>query len=241
MKTALKLILLLAMTSYLIFAVIKFSTHEDAAQCKQVNIVIADSAKATLITENDIDLMLRKNDLHPIGRRLHEVNLLKIEKFLSADPFIRHCICVRTPGDAVKIHIVQHLPLLRVLSNTGEDYYIDEKGFPMDARGYEADLAVATGDIDTDFAKKHLIKFGIILKNNDFWNNQIQQLHVFPDGNIDLVMRVGEQIVHFGKPEHIERKLRNLRAFYENVMPAVGWHRYKELSVAFDNQVIGIK
>ena len=54
-------------------------------------------------------------------------------------------------------------------------------------------------------------------------------------------MRVGDPIVHFGAPENFARKLRNLRAFYEKVLPQVGWHRYKEISVAYGNQVIGIK
>lgn len=241
MRTALKLILLLLMTSYLIFVVVRFSTHEDSAQCKGVEIVIADSAQATLITEDDVDLMLRKQGLHPIGRTFHQINLAEIENFLFDDPFVRNCICMKTPDDAVKIYVEQHLPLLRILSDSGEDYYIDEKGNPMAARGYEADLAVATGNIDKKFAQEKLLAFGKILRSNEFWNDQIQQIHVRPDGNIDLTMRVGEQVVHLGQPEHIEQKLRNLRAFYDKILPKVGWHRYKEYSIAFENQVIGCK
>lgn len=241
MKTALKIFLLLAMTSYLIFVVIRFSTHEEQAQCRKVNIVIADSAQATLITAPDIEKMLHKHNLFPIGRPMKDISAQEIEKRLNADPFIKHANCTKTPGENVKIYIAQHLPLLRIMANNGEDYYINDKGDPMAARGYEADLAVVTGEVDAHFAKKYLVPLGLILRDSPFWNAQIEQIHVQPNRDIDLVMRVGEQTVHFGKPQNMARKLRNLRAFYDKVLPNVGWHRYRAISVAYENQVIGIK
>lgn len=137
--------------------------------------------------------------------------------------------------------VKQRLPLLRILSENGDDYYLDNKGIRMEARGYEADVAVVTGDVDHRFAKVHLVELGRILHNDPFWQAQIQQINVTPHHDIDMVMRVGDPIVHFGAPENFARKLRNLRAFYEKVLPQVGWHRYKEISVAYGNQVIGIK
>jgi putative cell division protein len=241
MRTVLKLLLLLGITGYLIFVVIKFSTHQDASQCKSVNIVIADSAQATLITAADVEQMLRKHSLYPLGWSMKNISPLKIEQKLNADPFIEHTLCVKTPGQNVQVVVKQRLPLLRILSENGDDYYLDNKGIRMEARGYEADVAVVTGDVDHRFAKVHLVELGRILHNDPFWQAQIQQINVTPHHDIDMVMRVGDPIVHFGAPENFARKLRNLRAFYEKVLPQVGWHRYKEISVAYGNQVIGIK
>ena len=66
MQTLLKLLLLIGVTAYLIFACFAFLTREDTMQCKNLNILIADSAQATLITAKDVDLMLRKSHLYPI-------------------------------------------------------------------------------------------------------------------------------------------------------------------------------
>lgn len=241
MRLFIKFFLLILALGYMLFVVIKFSTHEDLEQCKTVEIIIADSAQATLITEVDIHQMLRQKGVHPLGRTLKDVDLLKIEQQLMHDPFIRRANAFITPNNQVRIHVSQRLPLLRIMSENGDDYYIDEKGYRMAARGYEADLAVVTGAANEAFVRKNLVSLGKILRNDEFWNSQIQQIHVQPNHDIDLVMRVGEPIVHLGRAEHFQRKLRNLRAFYEQVLPQVGWYRYKEISVAFENQVIGIK
>lgn len=241
MRTAFKLFFLLLMTGYLIFVVVKFSTHEDTAQCKSVNIVIADSTQATLITAPVVRKMLSKRHLYPEHKPMKDVVLVDIEQCLMADPFIEKAVATITPGDNVQIYVAQRLPLLRILADNGDDYYIDEKGYRMAARGYEADLAVVTGEVSEELAKKKLTQFGLLLRDDPFWNAQVAQIHVYPNQDLDLVMRVGGQVVHLGKPEHVEKKLRNLRAFLEKVLPNVGWHKYKEISVAYENQVIGIK
>ena len=241
MRLFIKLFILLLALGYMIFVIVKFSLHEYMEQCQSVNVVIADSAQATLITEVDIHKMLRQNSMHPLGRTLKNEDLLKIEKFLMKEPFIRQARAFINPGNEVRIHISQRLPLLRIMSDNGEDYYIDEKGYRMAPRGYEADLAIVTGAANEAFVKKNLVALGTILRNDEFWNSQIQQIHVQPNHEVDLVMRVGDQIVHLGRAEEYQRKLRNLRAFYDQVLPQVGWYRYKEISVAFENQVIGIK
>lgn len=241
MKPLFNFLLLFIVTGYLIFVLVRFSNHEEQAQCRTVSIVIADSTKATLITAADVEKMLHKFNLFPIGRPMKSISSSAIEQRLAQDDFIKYVNCIKTPGEHVKIYVAQRLPLLRIMADNGEDYYIDEKGYRMAARGYEADLAVVTGHVDQHFAEKHLVELGKILRDDAFWNAQIEQIHVHPDYNLEVVMRVGEQIVHLGKPNNFARKLRNLRAFYEKVLPNVGWHRYREISVAYENQVIGIK
>ena len=51
MRTLLKLILLFLAVAYLIFATVTFLWRKDDTPCRTVNIVIADSAQATLITD----------------------------------------------------------------------------------------------------------------------------------------------------------------------------------------------
>lgn len=241
MRTFLKLFLLFGMTAYLLFAFFAFITREDSAQCNSLNIVIADSAQATLITAKDVDQMLRRNNQHPVGRSMKDVDLAQMQAKLMKDPFIREAICTKTPGENVNVFVVQRLPLLRVMADNGEDYYVDEKGFPMAARGYEADLPIITGKVSKHFVEKRLVALGKLLSQDDFWNSQVMQVQVNDNGDLDMVPRVGNAVVHLGQAEHFERKLNNLRAFYEKVLPNVGWNRYQAISVAYENQVIGIK
>lgn len=241
MKNILKLLLLLGTFAYLVFAVIRFSREENVQACSSVTIEIADSAHANLISVDDIERILRREGQYPLGVPVSDLHPLAIEDLLEADPFILRAMCVVTPGERVRIIVAQHIPLLRVITDSTSGYYINEEGTLMAARGYEANLAVATGAIDSVYAKRELHDFGVFLREHPFWDNQIEQIQVNPNREVDLIMRVGGQVVHFGRLENWERKLRNLRAFYENVLPVVGWRRYKEISVAYENQVIGKK
>ena len=181
MRPLFKLLMLFGMTVYLLFAFFTFITREDTKQCKSLNIVIADSAQATLITAKDIDMMLRKASLYPIGRSMKDVDLIRIQNKLQSDPFIREAICVKTPGENVNVFVVQRLPLLRIIADNGED----SKGYPMAARGYEADLPVVTGQVTNAFVKKRLLPLGMLLSQDDFWNNQVMQIQVQPNQDID--------------------------------------------------------
>ena len=68
------------------------------------------------------------------------------------------------------------------------NYYLDNKGtvMPPDAKCV-AHIAVVTGIVEKSFAMRHLYKFGVFLQKNSFWNAQIEQIHVLPGKNIELV------------------------------------------------------
>ena len=72
----------------------------------------------------------------------------------------------------------------------------------MAARGYEADLPVVTGQVTNTFVKKSLLPLGMLLSQDEFWNNQVMQIQVQPNQDIDLVLRVGNALVHLGKAEN---------------------------------------
>lgn len=233
-----QILLLVGVFAYFVFAVVHYSTATNTKLCRSVNVEIADSLHANFISKEDIENHLRKANVHPVGKPMADISPIAIEQTLEADSFIRHAMCVQTPGEHVRIVIAQRVPLLRIITDDGENYYIDDEGTRMQAEGYEADLAVATGIIDPAFAKRELRELGQFLHRNEFWDKQIEQICVLPNHDVDLIMRVGEQTVHLGKVRNLEKKFRNLKAFYKTIMPQVGWKRYKEISIAYDNQVI---
>ena len=64
------------------------------------------------------------------------------------------------------------------------------------------------------------------------------QLNVLADGTVELVPRVGDNIVYLGKPVGVRRKLDRLAKFYKYGLSRVGWNRYSYISLEFDNQII---
>ena len=238
MKYVIRLLLLFLSLAYIVFVTVRYSRAEDTRACTALQIDILDSAQATFISKDGIENMLQKYRLHPVGQPMNTISPFKIEHPIQSDPLLRRAICPITPGCRIRLAVIQRIPLLRVMADNGEDYYIDDAGTRMEARGYEADLPVATGTVTPDFARKKLKTLGNFLRNDTFWDGKVEQIVGKPNGEIDLIMRIGDQIVHFGKIEDVPIKFRNLYAFYTDIMPKVGWYKYSEISVAYDGRII---
>lgn len=238
MKVFVKLLLLACLFVYLFLAFTNFTCHGDKTICRIVNFAIADSLHAGFITRNEAERILRESEFYPIGKQMDKVDMKGIEYVMKKNEFIDSVSCYKSPRGTVNILIQQRLPLMRIIANNGEQYYLDDKGNQMAPNGYVADLVVATGNVTRSFASTQLIKIGRFLRDDEFWDNQIEQINVLSNNRIQLIPRVGSHIIEFGNTDSISKKFRNLYAFYEKVLPQVGWNKYKKISVEHVSQVI---
>lgn len=240
MKTLFKLLLLAGVLTYLIVAFVSLSGGRDTTRCRTVSIVIADSTHAGFITRAEVQRLLTVRRLYPIGKEMDSIRGDTIEKTLLANPFIDRAMCYKSPGGRVTIHVSQRLPLMRIKGDGGSDCYIDARGHAMKAEGYVADLPVATGAIDTVCVRTQLAPLARHLYRDDFANNLIDQIVVSPDRHIDLVPRMGCDVIHLGRLDSMQIRtlFRNLEALYTKVMPTVGWNAYREVSLEYNGQVV---
>lgn len=238
MKTALKLLLLLAMIAYLVYAFV--TPRRDSAVCTAVNVVIADSQHAGFIDTAEVIRQLDRAQLNPVGRPMDSVNGKAIEEQLLHNSFIKLAQCYKSAGGTVNIYVSQRLPILRIKADNGEDYYIDDKGNPMKPEQYHADLAVATGTISKDYAKRHLVHLARELHDNDFADDLTTQIDIDAHGNATIIPRIGCDAIRLGKIDStaVATQLTNLHAFYSKVLPTVGWNKYREISLEYSGQIV---
>lgn len=241
MKNFLKLIVGIGLFAYIVFAVAKWSGKEDGDTCQKVEIAIADSSRAAFITENDVRVLLDKKHLNPEGLPMNRINLMEIEAALKSHPFILEAQCYKTPNGTVHVNVSQRLPVLRIISVNGDNYFIDGHGKKLAHVSYPADVVVATGAITPTYARKYLSPIGKLLQDDDFWNSQIQQLNVLKDGTVEMVPRVGRHIIYLGAPVKIDKKLARLKVFYRKVLCRVGWNKYSRIDLEFGNQIVCTK
>ncbi|MBR1653031.1 MAG: cell division protein [Alloprevotella sp.] len=238
----LKLFMLLALTAYLVYAFVHYHDAVDQSLCEGVDIVVADSAHAGFITSAEAERILREaGDVYPVGKPMSDVSCRAIEDTLLRNPFVQEAVCFKTSGGRVRVSLAQRLPLLRVMADDGDDYYLDDEGYVMESMGYVANLAVATGAIDRHFSASELSRIGRFLRANGFWDSQVEQILVRQNQNIDIIPRVGDQIIHIGTADSLSKKFRNLMAFYKKVMPEVGWNKYSEIDVTHPDQIVCVK
>lgn len=241
-KKTLLLVGMLFIVGYLIIAVTAFNVKPAGQVCEDIELVIKDTLNAGFITKKEITSLLKKNNLNPIGQKMENIYCDTLENMLATHPLIDEIECYKTPGGKVKVEVTQRVPILRIIANNGENYFLDNKGgiMPNDAKCI-ASLAIATGNIEKSFAANDLYHFALFLQDNKFWNAQIQQINVLSDREIEFVPRVGDHIVFLGKLNNYEEKLSRLKEFYQKGLNKVGWNKYKRINIEFGNQIICTK
>ena len=224
---------------YLVFAVTAFNEPDDGNMtCSQLKISISDDIVDGFLDDAEIKKILERNKLYPVGQKMRSISARQIEETLKESPFIDKVQCHKTPGGHVCISLTQRMPLIRVKADNGDDYYIDSRGGVMPNTKYTTDIIIATGKISRQYATKVLTPVGNRIVKNKFWQNQIVQLNVLDDGTLEAVPRVGDHIIYFGPPNHIDRKLDRLEKFYKYGLNQAGWNKYAYINLEFGNQII---
>lgn len=241
MKAFVRLLLLLGMLTYLVFAFVKFNKKRHNVICRQVLITVSDSDKADFVSIGDIKQILTDTRLNPVGKNMDNVHLNKIKRAVDSHQFVLNSLCYATPKGDVVIEVSQKLPILRVMPVMGEGYYIDIKGNKIPHVQYPADVAVVTGYVNYNRHKSVLATFGQILYTDEFWNDMIEQINFTPQGKVELTPRVGCHVVELGKPSGIGLKLSRLKLLYEKVLNTVGWNKYQRISLEYSNQAVCTK
>ena len=232
-KRILILCILVAVSIYLIVAVTIFNRKPENQVCKGMELVVKDSVDYGFITEAEVTKLLKQKNLYPEKKRIGTINVRQLEEVLSQHPFISRAECYLTSGGKVGIEIYQRIPLLRIMSSNGDNYYIDHSGKIMNATGKPIHVAVATGFIDRKFAQQELYELGLYLQRNPFWKAQVEQINVTPKKELDILF--------LGKPGNYKEKFSKLQTFYSKVLNRIGWNKYERISIEFNNQIIGTK
>ena len=251
-----KLILLMLdviLLVYVFVAMISFNKPDESKNvCTEVNIVIADQNANGFLTANEVKKMMKDSRMYPLNFKMTDIQPRLIEDLLCKSPFVKTAECYKTKDNKVFVSITQRLPVIRIKSERGDDYYLDDKGGIMPNTSYTSDLIIATGNIRQSFARNYIAPMANIIMANDLWKNMIEQINVLSDGGIEIVPRIGDHVVFLGyMPQtryaskrkekiaaFVDTKLTRLEKFYKYGLSQVGWNKYPYISLEFDNQII---
>ncbi len=239
------ILLFFAVLGYVIYAVTNMSSYDPEEKCTDVVLVVEDNPNAGFIDKKGVEALLKEKGLFPQGEKMVDIDTRLIESTVAENPFIENVECYKTPDCKLCLHVVQRTPVMFIMPENDDSYFVDANGNIIPGVHYPVNMPVATGNISKEYASKQLAGFACYLRDNSFWNKQVEQVNVVVDRNnkrvLELVPRVGNHIVYMGSIKGYEKKLKRLRTFYEKAMKEVGWNRYKRINLEFDNQIICTK
>lgn len=242
MKKTLVIIGLCLLAGYITFAIFYFGDKPKDGLCTQFEIVVDNKGSEQFINPDDIEKSVNDKGLNPYGKPLKDINTQDIEEVILANKLISKAEVFTTNKGTIKAVIHERKPILRIITSSGENYYIDDKGQKMPLSKHStAYLPIATGVIKETFAKGDLYKFALFLHDDEFWNAQIEQIVVSPNDDITLITRVGDQLVILGQLDDYKTKLDKLMTFYQKGLNDTGWNKYSIINLKYDKQVVCTK
>jgi cell division protein FtsQ len=218
--------------------------------CKDVKIYIP--GNQYFIDKAEIDNILQMSSHTLVGRKMDNINMHNIENRLKANPFIEMAKVYADMDGIIWIEISQRQPVLRIMNQFDQDFYIDQHGLKMPlSENFTANVLAANGFIDEPFGGKvdtlrsalvkEIFKTSEFIRKDSLWSAQIAQIYINQNHEIELIPRVGNQRILLGDADSLEAKFHNLKVFYKQALPQVGWDAYKMINIKYANQVIGIK
>jgi len=223
------------------------NVKKQTVKCTDVKILIPGADN--FIEREEIDAILKEDQGVLLGRNLENINIHKIEKKLQSNPYIGFAKVYVDMDGILHIEVKQRQPILRILNENGQDFYIDNDGLKMPiSSNFTANVLVATGHITEVFGSRvdtlhtqlarDLYKTAQYIKKDTLWDAQIEQIVVDQKNDIELIPRVGNQRIVLGNADSLEKKMKNLLLFYKKAMPQVGWDTYKTINIKYTNQIV---
>lgn len=233
------LLLMVPLVGYLATSFVVLKSRPEGEVCQGLSIMVADSLEARFVTAAQLQKMLHRAGLNPVGMILDSISCKSVEEQVLKNPFVQDAECYKSPSGRLCLLVNQRIPLLRVMDVRGGDYYVDRSGQFMPASGAGgAHVILVTGHVTDNLPEGFLYELGQFLLEDSFWKAQIQQVYVTASGDVELVPLVGSHIICLGKPHKLEEKLEKVKTFYAKVLSRIGWDKYSRIDVRFDNQII---
>jgi cell division protein FtsQ len=248
-------ILLIIPVLYMIMIPFFFATSAISGPCTKILINITDSSDYHFVTKGHLMNMVYGTSSKILGRPLREVPVTDIEKRIKTIKELKEVEVYTAIDGTLHVYVNQRNPIMRIIPDEGGDFFVDEDGFMFRKRNlYNPRLHIIEGNIDITPAMldnvsildtnvkgtilKDIYHFVDFIRGNSFWSAQIDQIYVNRENEIDLIPRVGNHTIHMGTFEDYKDKLRNLKAFYEKVLPEVGWDKYSVINLEFGDQIV---
>jgi cell division protein FtsQ len=251
----------LLLTSALVVAVGFAEKAQHEIECKELKVSLNDEAGLQFVTKQDVMELFSSKTSAVEGKAISRLDIRNMEKKVMSNPHVRKAEVFTGIDGGITIEVEQRVPVLRVINHGNEHFYVDMEGSFMPlGRDFNSRVPVVTGYVfdgldqrNLDFAVRHgsvdsikpiltqVFEIASFIRNDQFWDAFIEQIYVNQKNEIELIPRVGDQIILLGSSENLEEKLNNLMKFYKEGAGRTGWNTYSTINLKFKGQVVCTK
>jgi cell division protein FtsQ len=236
MKKVFKILSVIALL-YLIIVPVFFARFAKSRLCGGIEVNIKDSSDYHFVTKRQLLNLTYGNSGRILGKPVRDISVTEIESRINVLKELKVAEAYITINGTVHIYADQREGVVVRGRNLYTPHLHIVGGNINISRAMLEGVSVLDTSIKNTILKDiyHIVNY---INNDKFWSAQIDQLYVDDNDEIDLMPRVGNQVVHLGTAENFEGKFRNLEAFYEKVLPEVGWNKYSKINLEYKDQIV---
>lgn len=223
----------------LVIFLFAFSTTKNGARKVSDVEVNFTSENNLFITDESVNKLLIQNEEGVTNMPKEILDLNGLETALKSNPMIKNAEVYLTVNGEVRADVEQRKPIARVATNAS--FYIDDEGkfMPLSANR-SARVPLVTGqvlknDLEDVF---HLAK---MIHEDQFLKIHIVEIHQGRNKYFTLKTRSLDFEIYLGALDHLDKKINNLKAFYQKAMKDQTLPNYKKVNLQFENQVVCTK
>ncbi|MBS1764139.1 MAG: hypothetical protein JSS90_04125 [Bacteroidetes bacterium] len=246
-----------------VLALMSFANRRsEKLTCEGVIINIQDENIKGFVDRSEVMEMLMSKGKKIIGAPLVDINTNVLEKIMDSNPYVFKSEVYSTIDGWVHVDIKQRSPILRIINSKEESFYIDDRGkFMPLAEKYSEPVIVATGNLTDTYVQQQLAPFdeemtlendslqklpvltqvfllAEKLKSDSSWDAMFEQIYVNENKEIELIPRLGNQIILLGDVTNLNEKLEKLDNLYKHGLSSTGWEQYELINLKYKNQVV---
>jgi cell division protein FtsQ len=226
--------------------------------CGEIVISISDTAEVQFVSAEAVRKIIDGSGIRTQGHPVEGISTRDLEFGIERDPYVKNAEVYINVEGKLLVDIEQRRPLIRVMPDGRKGFYIDRDQMILPlSPGYSPMVLLLTGHVKIPETKdaqgnrmadagngeelRNLIGFAKLVTEHPFWSNQIVQLYRSPNGDYELIPRVGAHQVQFGSLDDYETKLENLKLLYDQGLKKYGWNSYDKINLKYSTQIICTK
>jgi cell division protein FtsQ len=239
LKKFLLIVVALMTIGYLVFSASYFRKLSRNKLCESFEVVIADSNRVQFVLTRDIERLVKRHNLHPVGKSFGDINTLAIRDTILTNQLVESAEVYTTPAGGIVAAIRQRQPVIRVITSQGRSYYVDQERRIMPVTpAFTVYVPVVTGAVTETMAREELYDFAMFLQRNADWDAWIEQIEVRSNDDVVLIPRAGDFSIVMGSLKDYPVKLSKFIRFVDQGLNVLGWNRYSEINLKYENQVV---
>ncbi len=241
MKKIVNIVYFLVGLSLLTFLSLTNNKERSKIVCNGLSITVDTRGDLFFVDQEMVEELLLESEDSIVGKLFEDINIFLLEDFVEEHPNVAKAELYLALNGVLCANVKQRKPVARVFEEK-QSYYLDSNIEPIPLSDkYSARVLHVYCDEITEARKKVLKTVLTFMEEDAFFKAQLTALEFDENDEILIYPRVGDHEIILGKAQDIEKKFEKLKVFYRQGLEKVGWDRYSQINLKYENQVVCTK